>query len=559
MKNIRKIIQLIFDKIMILYLLGVKSNKDQNHQIVNEEIGDSDPINQDFFKVFYKQESKEIFGLSSLKDMLNTILLVLILLLTFIAIGFSNGTIRYLSKKMDNPFVNWIDIVVPYKLSDKISKIEQEISADSNSVKYQFDSIRGYYQYVLSFKDLKSSGSFPMYGRTIEADDPMMNEIFRSRNLIWGEKHSDEKCMGLIITEEFLNKLHYPDKTSFVNMLFNTDEEKRRYIPLPVIALVKELPGLADFATTRYFYDQRMILKGKGNPFNPSNYKDLNVFINADSTEANRYYSKLIKYLSSVEKYLNLDPMYDFKKYSDSYWGGYSINISFYPEPSTISELDEIYNNICETVKVDEYDIKRIYYLKLTHTEGYENYDNLSINFSSLKNVRSFREFLRKRFELEIDMSQVEAKDNFKFISEVTRSLSVLLLIFAVISICLFLTQYFKNHLNSIKTNLGTLMAFGIESGELIKIYMKILIPYIIFTILISTIFASIFGNLGGIRMLIRLLGINLETGENYFQLNNISTYRSIIFIIVSSIVVLYRSARGILIKTPGDLVNDRN
>ena len=83
----------------------------------------------EFKRLFFKQE------LSILLDKKNRYknfkILLGILLITFLAIGFSGGSIMYLDKKMNDPFVNFSNIIVPYDLQDSANMIIEEIQFDS--------------------------------------------------------------------------------------------------------------------------------------------------------------------------------------------------------------------------------------------------------------------------------------------------------------------------------------------------------------------------------------------------------------------------------------------
>ena len=65
-----------------------------------------DMLRNDYFRLFVKREGKVVLG----KNLSNLWLLTAVLTATFLAIAFSNASLDYLSYKMDDPFINWVDI-----------------------------------------------------------------------------------------------------------------------------------------------------------------------------------------------------------------------------------------------------------------------------------------------------------------------------------------------------------------------------------------------------------------------------------------------------------------
>ena len=64
-------------------------------------------ISGDYFRLFVRREGKVVLG----RHYSNLWLLTGVLALTFLAIAFSNASLSYLSFKMNDPFINWLNIV----------------------------------------------------------------------------------------------------------------------------------------------------------------------------------------------------------------------------------------------------------------------------------------------------------------------------------------------------------------------------------------------------------------------------------------------------------------
>ena len=61
---------------------------------------------KEYLNLLAKREYKVVLG----PRFVNLWLLVIVLVATFISISFSNGSMRYLSDKMNDPFTNWLNI-----------------------------------------------------------------------------------------------------------------------------------------------------------------------------------------------------------------------------------------------------------------------------------------------------------------------------------------------------------------------------------------------------------------------------------------------------------------
>jgi ABC-type antimicrobial peptide transport system permease subunit len=187
------------------------------------------------------------------------------------------------------------------------------------------------------------------------------------------------------------------------------------------------------------------------------------------------------------------------------------------------------------------------------------DHHGLAVNFRELGNIRAFASYMAAVNEVQIDIAQIEAKENYSFITRLTKIISLILIGFSILSICLFLSNLLKNHLEKIKMNIGTFKAFGLDSKTLHRIYMRVIFSVILGAMSLSIIASWLFGKVGGMRFLLKIFGSdNLESGESYFELFDQWTLLSIVLILLISFLVLSVTARKILRKSPGDLIYDR-
>ena len=68
-------------------------------------------LKNDYIRLFIKRESRVVLG----KNNSTLWLLSVVLAVTFLAISFSNASLNYLSHKMEDPFINWVDIKNEYE------------------------------------------------------------------------------------------------------------------------------------------------------------------------------------------------------------------------------------------------------------------------------------------------------------------------------------------------------------------------------------------------------------------------------------------------------------
>lgn len=515
-------------------------------------------IHPDFHKLFLKNESKVLLG----HRYVNFWILLSMLSITFLAIGFSNGSLVYLAKKMNDPFVNSVKVVVPTFSAQRISNVIYELNHDSTiKNEYHFKNLTGYYQYPLHFmKFNQADGQYESYGRSIDLVNPLIDKICIGDNIIWGRKFMDKEDIGIIVTKSFLVKLGYPKNGKFINLAVDYKGFVKAF-PIPIIAIVHDLPNNANFITTPYFYNLiQMDIKNEGS-------------LDFDNTE------NLVLYTSDTIK------AFDLKKTLESYlranFGdlgcfvsapsvsyisvskGYEILINFSDvDYDKIAVIDSVYHVLHNALEFSGFDFCQLYnintYSISRHDEGYGVFDRVSVNFNDLDKVRAFRSYFYNQSKLDVDMGQIESRDNYNLVSNLTRILSVVLIGFSILSISLFLSNLFKRHLEKIKMNIGTFKAFGIDNKTLQFIYFKLVGYFVIIAMFFSFIIASAIGYLGFVKTLYRVLSINYDKNEIYFQVFDKWTLFSVSSILVACFFVLYLIINKILVKTPGDLIYER-
>jgi len=506
-------------------------------------------IHQDFKKIFYKNEGTELNG----KKRFNFWILFAILTITFSAIGFAAGSLKYLKKKMDDPYINWFNVDLPSGSGAFGINTANNLNQDSiakNEFKYQV--AIPYYRFLQTFKTFPKLETLEVSGRSVDIEDPLLEELFTPKNLVRGRTFSDKEDLGIIVTREFLDKFGYDIDVSHVFMA-GVDLDNKFYVPLPVIAVVKELPDLSYFAVTSHFAIQKRF-HYTNNPFNRVNTKGLLYFIKGNQEEANKYKKKIEEYFSTKE-FEDLGAYVTVTENNTSYVPGYSISVTFWDE----FEQEE-YDKLSEKMEIklsDQDNLLRIYDVK-TEVGFNENYDHLAVNFYDLEKVREFKDYILQKFNLSVDITQVEAKENYNYVSKLTLIISFILIFFSILNISMFISNVLSRHLEKIKMNIGTFKAFGLKRLDLVSIYIYLIVRFSFVSMILAFLVSLVFGESGGVRFILKILGSNIETGERYFDLFNWWSVLTILLIFAVTSIVTYFTSMKIVKQTPGDLIYNR-
>ncbi len=513
-------------------------------------------INRDFNRMFLQKEQRELYGVGYR----NFIYLGLILLLTFLVLGFANGSMKYLKKKMDDPFIKWINVEIPYVMSDDIPRISRELKSQMVRDTFNIEEINGYFQYTMFFLNENGSKQFQAMGRTIRHNNRIIERIADKKNLITGNVDYQEKNIGLIITRDLLNELGYDRAPSHINMSYPIESGIYAPAPVPIVAVVDQLPGRSHFVTTPFFYNKRFYSQYK--PFNvldPEYARTLEYFYSDDKASSVEMGKELMLILKDNGEWETALLDLTIQEYNKSFQEGQMIRLVFDQDWATHDRINEVVSKIGQAFP-NEKNLARVYSYNLSGNEPYrEKYDYLSIYFSSLDKIRGFQKFMESKYGLKIDMTQIESKENYNFVSKLTLIISIFLICFSILSIVFFIINVLKSHIEKIRKNLGTFKAFGLSNKSLIRIYIFMALRFLFIACIIAFVISYVFGSLGFIRMLLSLFNTALEEQQKYFDLLNWVTYLGILLIIVLNGIIVRYSLAGILSRSPGDLIYSRD
>lgn len=126
-----------------------------------------------FKSLLVKRELIILFG----RRYKNLLWLSLIFFITFLTIGFSNGSLEYLAIKMKSPFVNWINISIPYAYADRMNDLIQLLNQKDIKEKYAIKSVNGYHEFTMNFAD-QQDATRVLIGRSINYNDPALVRLW---------------------------------------------------------------------------------------------------------------------------------------------------------------------------------------------------------------------------------------------------------------------------------------------------------------------------------------------------------------------------------------------
>lgn len=521
-------------------------------------------IKNDYFKLFVKREGKVVLG----KRYASLWLLCSVLTATFLAIAFSNASLDYLDYKMNDPFVNWVDI--NYQPGGSFELFKQDLESDELKQRFHYNGHQADIKHQPSYWTT-DDGSFNLNVRYFEKiNSTLVQAILDEENVVNGQRVPDEALLddswGVIVTQDALQKLGYKgDAPAFLYLRSATnrlavddygvelaalddefDETGYAKAPIPVLAVVRRLPGNNDMIATKTQYDQH---QARSLSFDNAGYHSSFYYYvpsNVDAVAVADKLEQLVKqstddyYLNAAAKLPRMATCRD----------GVFVKLIFNNEEN-VNFMDNKQINETMLAEFGRDGVERVYFYDDNIPNDVTD-DFISIYFADLNEIRPFAEYVKEQYKIVIEMSQVTAKENFNEVSIMANFLSWTMIVFAIICILLFIINLLQSYFQKVKRNLGTFKAFGLSNYELITIYVLIMIATIFAAVVISLL-VTLF-----IQELLPLLGIVKDGSFGYLSLGSSKTFYSVLIIIVASVYTVYEVMHNLLKATPGDLIYDR-
>ncbi|MEM1124150.1 MAG: hypothetical protein AAGJ18_27180, partial [Bacteroidota bacterium] len=518
-------------------------------------------LNADFKRIFFNNEYKALAG----RGGRTIIALLVILFLTFLALGFAVGSLGDLKEKMDNPFTNWVDLsIADSHIAQQITAIKNRYE-DTVGVELNIKNSSGFSRFFQDFyvnesiflrKEVAHEIS-GFWGRTIASNSDLLTAILNpaTSNLLWSATSPEaadfyelSDC-EIIVTAYMLEELDYKD-SPLTNYIMLTDEDlisgQKSPLFIKIKAVVKELPSFCRFAVTPKLYN---ILKGNRvarrqcDDFIRRNQKGENTFsfitegdaaIQEIQGVANTFFKNRPSVRKSQEKY----------DLGNTTLNG--VRLSFLP---TDVPSPEKVDTFIQQVKRKRLPISALSTMEC-EVSGCQSINDaelhyLAFNFERLGLIRAFSNDINEKFDIEIDMTQVEAKENFALVSQLTLAISLILLGFGILSIVLFVNNLLRTHLFEVRSNLGTFQAFGLTNEFLVTIYLKIIFSFLALSVFVAFALAAT----------VDLVEHYFSNGESRFDVFSVWIAFAVLGLVVVSLILSARTINKILGETPGNLI----
>ncbi|HRH65583.1 MAG TPA: ATP-binding cassette domain-containing protein [Bacteroidia bacterium] len=524
-----------------------------------------------FNRLFVRNELRSLYG----KSYVNYFILLFLTIFSLLVLGFANGTLNYIDQKLNDAFVNWVTLKIPWAQSgDRFQEIKEKLNEPANRTRYQYSSATSYPEYSLTIFDKTSFDKVRVFsekGRTIETGDPpdpMLKDILSKENLVSGSTFTGISDFGLIVSSQLLSNYKYNLKDRFLYIgykNFDGNQDIYERIPVPIRAVVRSIPGKNLFVSTNYFkkaYDQ-----ATDNTFDPQVHRNkICLYLQFAEQEIPEFQKDFRTAVAGMKDFESWNPEMDIVSDHLVDTGQSRIaEIRFSSEPEDTSLSARFIHSLFSTAAFQPWAQKVTPFYDLSQFA--ENLPELSddilcINFNGdLDSIRAFKQFLyslnkaEEKEVIELDDSAIREKENYNFMSKVTLIISFGLLFFAVFCISLFIMNVLRLHLLKVKMNLGTLKAFGLNNSETNKLYSGIMMLFVAFVMVPGFLIAFVAG-----KMIDQLIGSYLAMDSNYqyFQITDGLIIGIIFVIFVVSLLVTGWVARKILMKSPGDLIYNR-
>ncbi len=490
-------------------------------------------------------------------------MLYIIMLVALAAVAIGRTGLEHLQARMDDPFTTWVDI-----------------PASNTTVGDSYDALRSYLQdcahegrfharngsgsYSISVEGLVAGEGYWEYLRLqsfgFHSDSALLWSVLGDANMIadltgrdaWRRPGTFRD--GIIITENAIKQLGYRIEELRDRKIFLRNST--HYFPVRVVAVVQAVPGRRDV------FVEHNLLRGIEDA-----YEQLSLTATMDTTHILLDCEDEPEARSAASKIGEL-----FQVSPDS--------VDVVPDVSTLTHAWRVRCRNCGIASLRERsgvqerltndpglrDLAPVI-LHETHYkspdpsddhggEGNDRFDNLTITFSDLDSIGSFQRDLVKRFKVELDLDRVRSMENFAIISGLSLFLIVALVLFSALSILVFLYNLLQNHLERIKMNLGTFMAFGLPESFLYKGYLRIIRKLLFRAMLASMVTLALLEGL--VWMLVKADVKMPDLLAGLTVVGNPWLYGTLAFLLIAGFLIFRWQLRRFLNNTPGDLIYGR-
>lgn len=503
-------------------------------------------------------------------------------LLAFIAVVFAEAGWKYLGKRMDNPYVKWIDFPVSSDVDNQYGPIIRDLDSLKSEQQFTMDRHSGFNRYILGFRRADGRLTDKVKGRTFihPEDNTLLAAILIEQNRVrmnasgsdpgaWNEAH---KKRGIIITEELVRMMKFDADQDTLYAEYG----KEHYLQLQVIAVVKSLPDRAMFMSSyEMFWDLTRSAGTEFDFYNKYRRTDRLPFLvrmddaQYDTKKAKIQLDQLVREQGYHLQVTNI-AIGQLPVSQGPFNATMTVMLEGEHEMGRTHDLVELITRASSTEYLrpflqEEYNWHRTGELSgskdvlVRPGTGDNKYSFVTMHFDQIDSIRPFRKYMLNKFAVDIDLEQIESRENFHLVTVITSILAIALILFALISISLFISNVLRAHLEKIKMNLGTFMAFGLSRQFLVGSYLRMILGMLLAVFLFALLVVGLLDVLDVPYRLLTLFGMSLNQDfTEAFSVLSLSLFMLILLILLLTWWNTRRSVNAVLRHAPSDLIYNR-
>lgn len=483
--------------------------------------------------IFIKKELLTILGVKKR----NLYICSALLFVAVFTISLSLGAYKQLKVRMDNPFTNWVTMPVLYQYRENIPLLKEYFSKTENLSKYGLKDISGYVKWTFKIVHPTKNKVLDITGRTLDFTDDITKKIFEPSNILYLKDNfsveDSENLFELFVSEDFCKNLQIEPKNAVGKNIIVKDFEANFVLLFKIGGIVKNLPNHSKFIMSQDFFN---MFKEK--------YETTGFVEIENQTKLSFMHSENISDKVINERFNTLEIIDIDTEQLPLAGSPDKIKTTMYTNNFVTDSMQQMFYNQMLS-KSDTIDMLK----EWKPVSGYSELSDpmyFSFNFMNLEKIRDLQEFLKREYKMEIELSVVEDRDNFSMVSKLTFFMIISLVLVSLISFTIFLYNLIKNHLDKIKPNIGTFMAFGFAGSVIAEIYTTTILRFMMYAWSIVTFFIVCFWVLG------------FFTGLYTLDLfHPIVIFTFLLFNLLAYFLTKYITGK-ILGESPGDLIYGR-
>lgn len=509
------------------------------------------------------------------------VLLLAMVLITLLAVVLARSALTNLRQRMDDPFTTMLSIDAGgARLTPNYVRIRRFLQDCAANGRFGVDNASGNYT---DLWPVYTNGDEGMQYALVSSfgfrtDHDLLQRVLADDNLL--EDFSDHGIHhlspedfsgGLVVSRECVDMLGCaPEALRHRRIVVSVGGYTAA---LHVIAVVNTLPGRAQCLVE---HNLLMDLKdpGRRNVFPYREYPNLRVWANAKTAEllpkitqeADRFFGEQVSIgVEEVPDLVAHSKLLVITRANGKVWDTGDLHhwqdrLTRFDSPfgplNPAVDYGRVRFHVPDSADLFGSDVPAPYY----------RFDQLNITFSALDSIGAFQHALQvqtsrmddgsRAHPVELDLSRVEAQKNFAMVAKLGSFLLAALVAFALLAIMLYLYNLLRGHLERMKMNLGTFMAFGVSPDLLRAGYLRAMLRLLL----------RVIGNALVLLLLFQLLlwgaghsGVRLPGPLRHVTvLGNVWLYACILAILLSAMGICRWQLSRFLSIPPGDLIHDR-